>query len=75
MACDGYEHNSRVILIRDLPNVDVPIGKKGTVVNVDKNQHTIDVEFEMHHVYNNLDPSAFELDEEEPEPLTMKAGA
>jgi len=75
VACDGYEHNSRVILIRDLPNVDVSIGSNGTVVNVNKDQHTIDVQFDMYQVYNNLDPSAFELDTEEPEPLTITAGA
>lgn len=69
MACDGYEHNARVELINDLPRYKIFRGEKGTVVGVNKSQHTINVEFDNYGVFKNLNPHSFKLDKNEPEPM------
>ena len=71
MACDGYEHDSRVVLIADLLSYNIPKGEEGTVVNVDRIFHKIDVLFAQYGRIDNLDPHSFEL--EEGKPLTAGA--
>jgi len=61
MACTGYEHGSRVELIQALSNANVPLGAVGRVVAINRNDHLIDVVFDVFGLFRNLDPHSFRL--------------
>ena len=62
MACDGYEHGSRVVVINPLRNANVPLGTVGEVVAIHRLRHLLDVLFERFGLYRNLDAHCFELE-------------
>jgi hypothetical protein len=59
MACEGYEHGSRVALDIDIPSIQVPVGAVGTVVAIRSDVHKIDVDFDDYGRINNLDAHSF----------------
>jgi hypothetical protein len=61
MACTGYEHGSRVEVIRPLSNANVPIGAVGRVVAIDRSNHLLDVLFDLFGLYRGLDAHSFRL--------------
>ena len=59
MSCDGYEHGRRVVLARNLRKYGINKGACGTVQNINRASHTIDVTFYSKGKVNNLDPHIF----------------
>jgi hypothetical protein len=53
MACGGYEHGERVVLVRALPSI--PSGSEGNIVGINSNTHTIDIDFDYYGVIANID--------------------
>lgn len=73
MACDGYEHGQRVVLVRRLEEYEIPIGTGGIITAVHRELHKIDVLFVKFGQLTNLDPHSFTL-EFEGTPPTHKEG-
>jgi hypothetical protein len=63
MPCDGYEHNSPVVLTSRLllGQISIPVGVRGLVVGINKDKHKIDVEFDVYGRLNDLDAHLFRL--------------
>lgn len=63
MACSGYEHGTRVEVIRPLRNANVPVGAVGEVVAKDATNHLIDVRFDRFGLFRGLDAHCFRREE------------
>jgi hypothetical protein len=61
MACDGFNHEQRVILINDLPMHNIYSGEIGTITNIYTTFHIIDVNFEKFGLIYGLDATNFEI--------------
>ena len=59
MVCEGYEHGSRVRLVRSIAGIPVPPGVRGGVVGVDRLAHKLDVQFDNFGRFDGLDAHAF----------------
>jgi len=60
MSCEGYEHGSVVVLTASLPDVPVLIGTRGLVVEIYRDLHELDVEFEFYGLWKGLDAHSFQ---------------
>ncbi len=59
MSCEGYEHGTQVVLTMSISGVPVPVGTKGLVLQVNPEQHKIDVNFIEYGVFMNIDAHSF----------------
>lgn len=74
MACEGYEHGSRVVLLHELPGVPVPAGSRGRVVGIHASVHKLDVQFARGR-FDSLDAHAFAPESESEPRAGASAGA
>lgn len=59
MACMGYEHGTRVVLLKSVPRLGLEPGLVGVVRKVDSVLHRIDVEFPARGTIRGLDADIF----------------
>lgn len=60
MSCEGYEHNSPVVLASMIPGLSIPVGAKGLVVEVNREAHKMDVNFVEYGLFRDLDAHSFQ---------------
>ena len=60
MSCEGYEHGSVVVLTSSLVDVPVPAGTRGFVVEIYRDLHQLDVEFENYGLWKGLNAHLFQ---------------
>ena len=59
MACDGYEHGDAVQVQRPIPGSDVRVGSVGHILEIDSEQHLLDVVFKNYGLLRGLDAHCF----------------
>ena len=68
MACDGYEHDQRVVTVERIEEHGVPKVTVGIIVEVHRERHRMDVLFANVGRLNNLDPHSFRPETEQGTP-------
>ena len=66
MGCEGFEPGTRVISIVDVPIRPHDLIRKGsfaTIMGIDHEAHTVDVEFDNYGRVNNVDAYIFKTPE------------